>query len=138
MEACPSLARWDPSRGPMIFLQSLPIVVSCLLMAAHLFRGQHYALVLLSLLMPLLLLIPRRWIARAIQLGLLISAAEWVRTAAKLMQERTASGQPYLRMALILGAVALFTLGAALIFQLPAMRRRYTLKVHEEGMKSGL
>ena len=122
----------------MIFLQSLPIIVSYLLMAAHLFRGQHDALVMLALLLPLLLLIPRRWVVRAIQLGLVISAAEWVRTAARLMQERTASGQPYLRMALILGAVALFTGGSALIFQLRAMRRRYKLKADEEGMKSGL
>lgn len=121
----------------MIFLQSLPIIVSCLLMAAHLFRGQHDALVTLSLLMPLLLFIPRRWVARAIQLGLVISAAEWVRTAARLVQERTASGQPYLRMALILGAVALFTLGAALIFQLGAMSRRYKQNNNGERAKPG-
>ena len=112
----------------MIFLQLLPIILSYLLMAAHLFRGQHYILVALAVLMPLLLLVSRRWAARVIQLGLVISAAEWLRTIALLTQQRMASGQPYLRMGLILGAVAIFTIGSAFAFYWPAIIRRYKLK----------
>ncbi|MFZ2634690.1 MAG: hypothetical protein WA081_05875 [Desulfosalsimonadaceae bacterium] len=112
----------------MLFIQLLPIILSYLLMAAHLFRGQHYVFVALAALMPLLLLVPQRWVARAIQIGLAISAAEWLRTIAILTQERVASGQPYLRMGLILGAVAIFTIGSAFSFYWVGMRGRYKLQ----------
>jgi hypothetical protein len=41
---------------------------------------------------------------------------------------RAAAGAPYLRMALILGAVALFTLLAALVFRNARVRRFYGLR----------
>jgi hypothetical protein len=94
-------------------------------MAAHLFRGQHYLLVALAALMPTLLLIPRFWVARVMQLGLVLSAAEWLRTMAMLMQERIALGQPYVRMGLILGGVAIFTIGSAFTFYSAALCKRY-------------
>lgn len=109
----------------MVFLRLLPIILSYLLMAAHLFRGQHYLLVALAALMPALLLIPRLWVARVMQLGLVISAAEWLRTMAMLMQERITLGQPYVRMGLILGGVAIFTIGSAFTFYSAALGRRY-------------
>lgn len=112
----------------MVFLRLLPIVLSYLLMAAHLFRGHHYALLALAALMPLLLFIPQPWVARVLQLGLVISAVEWLRTIVMLTQERMALGQPYLRMALILGAVAIITIGSAFTFYWVAISRRYKLK----------
>ena len=112
----------------MTFLHLLPVVLSYLLMAAHLFRGHHYLLMALAALVPLLLMIPRPWAARAVQAGLAISTVEWLRTIAWLIQERMAFGQPYARMALILGAVALITLGAAFVFYRDALSRRYKLE----------
>jgi hypothetical protein len=111
----------------MVFLQLLPIVLSYLLMAAHLFRGHHYVLMALAALMPLLLIIPRPWVARVLQLGLAISSAEWLRTIAMLAQQRMALGQPYLRMGLILGVVAVITIASAFAFYWDATRRRYDL-----------
>jgi hypothetical protein len=112
----------------MTFLHLLPVVLSYLLMAAHLFRGHHYLLMALAALVPLLLVIPRPWAARAVQAGLAISTVEWLRTIAWLIQERMAFGQPYARMALILGAVALMTLGSAFVFYRDALSRRYKLE----------
>ncbi len=112
----------------MVFLQLLPVVLSYLLMAAHLFRGHHYVLVALAALMPLLLLIPRPWVARLLQAGLLISTAEWLRTLVLLIQERMAFGQPYTRMGLILGTVALVTLGSAFVFYRDKLSSRYKLQ----------
>jgi hypothetical protein len=112
----------------MVFLHLLPVVLSYLLMAAHLFRGHHYLLMALAALVPLLLMIPRPWVARAVQVGLAISTVEWLRTLAWLIQERMAFGQPYARMALILGAVVLITMGSALVFYRDALSRRYKLK----------
>jgi len=115
----------------MVFLQLLPIMLSYLLMAAHLFRGQHYVLVAFAALMPSLLLIPRLWVARVMQLGLVISAAEWLRTMAMLMQERMALGHPYIRMALILGVVALITIASAFTFYWAAIKQA----IQTEGYK---
>ena len=112
----------------MVFLHLLPVVLSYLLMAAHLFRGHHYLLMALAALVPVLLLIPRPWVARVMQVGLVIAAAEWLRTIVFLVQERMAFGQPYARMALILGAVALITMGSAFVFHRDALSRRYKLK----------
>ena len=112
----------------MAFLQLLPVVLSYLLMAAHLFRGHHYVVMALAALIPLLLMIPRPWVARVMQVGLAISAAEWLRTLVLLVQERMAFGQPYVRMGLILGTVALITMGSAFVFYRDALARRYKLK----------
>ena len=113
----------------MLFLQLLPIILCYLLMAAHLFRGQHYLLVALSVLLPFLLLIPKNWVAKVLQVGLVISSAEWLRTTVVLMQQRIAAGQPYLRMFIILGAVSIVTIGSVFTFQFASMGRRY--KLHE-------
>ena len=112
----------------MLFLQLLPIALSYLLMAAHLFRAQHYVLATLAILMPMLLLLPRLWVARVLQLGLAMSAVEWIRTIALLTQERMAMGKPYARMGLILGTVATVTIGSTLLFYRRAIGRRYKLR----------
>ena len=114
----------------MVFLQLLPVVLSYLLMAAHLLRGHHYLLMALAAVVPLLLIIPRPWVARVMQVGLVIAAAEWMRTIVLLVQERMAFGQPYARMALILGAVTLITIGSAFVFYRNALSRRYKLKAN--------
>src|SRR5512139_2241142 len=112
----------------MVIILSLPIILSFLLIAAHFLRGFHLLLICLSLLVPCLLLIRRRWAAITIQLALICAASEWVRTVLSVWRERMASGEPYLRMVLILGAVVALTLGSALIFYFPIMSKRYNLK----------
>jgi predicted transcriptional regulator len=56
---------------------------------------------------------------------LLLGALEWLRTAAMLVQQRLALGTPWLRLAIILGVVALLTAAAALVFRSARLRRRY-------------
>jgi hypothetical protein len=58
---------------------------------------------------------------------LLVGAVEWLRTLAVLAAQRIAAGQPWLRLAVILGAVALLTAAAALVFRHPALRGRFRL-----------
>ncbi len=58
---------------------------------------------------PLLLALPGRWPVRLLQVLLLGAAAEWVRTAARLAAGRMAAGEPWLRLAAILAAVAAVT-----------------------------
>ncbi len=112
----------------MALLLSLPIIVSFLLLAAHFLRALNLLLVCLSLILPCLLLIRRRWVARSIQVALLCAALEWARTAISIGHERMAAGEPYLRTVLILGAVIVLTLGSVFTFYSPTMSKRYKLK----------
>lgn len=108
----------------MIALAVLPIVVSFLMLAAHFYRAGLLVLVGVALLLPLLLFVRKSWAARTLQVALFLGAAEWVRTIAVFALARMELGYPYLRMALILGAVALFTGASALLFKTPALRAR--------------
>ncbi len=99
--------------------------LALLLLAAHFYRAAAWPLLGVTLLLLALLALRRRWVPRLLQLALLAGAAEWLWTAALLAQQRLALGQPWLRMALILGAVALLTLAAALVFRSRALKLRY-------------
>lgn len=96
------------------FLRSLPVVLSALLLAAHFFRTRSLALVVLSLALPLLLILRRRWAARVVQAGLLLGAGEWVRTLTFFAGQRMEDGRPWVRLVLILGGVAVLTALSAL------------------------
>jgi hypothetical protein len=71
--------------------------------------------------------VPRPWAARIVQAALVMGAVRWVLVAWMIGAARAAAGAPYLRMALILGAVALFTLLATLVFRSTRLRRFYGL-----------
>lgn len=95
-------------------LRLVPVVLGSLLLAAHVFRaGLSPALALGITLLPLALVGARRLPVRAVQLALLVGAGEWIRTAGLLVAARRAAGEPYLRLAGILGAVAAVTALAA-------------------------
>lgn len=93
----------------------VPAVLAFLVLGAHCFRAGWLPLVVLCLGAPVLLFLGRRWALTAAKILLALGAAEWVRTLWMIAMHRKAEGAPWLRMALILGAVALFTLGAAFL-----------------------
>lgn len=111
----------------MVLLALLPAALSLLALGAHFLRGGHWLLVALCIAPLAALAVPRRWAAALAQAALILGAAEWVRTLLGLLSERRALGGPYVRMSLILGGVAAFTLASAFAFYLPALRRRYRL-----------
>ena len=104
-------------------LRVLPVVLSTLVLAAHFFRSGDLPLVAVALGLPFLLLAGRRWSARAVQAGLVLGAVEWVRTLAHFAGQRTEVGQPWGRLAVILGGVAALTALAALAVRVPPARR---------------
>jgi hypothetical protein len=81
------------------------------------------ALVALAVLAP----VPRPWMARLVQVALLVGGFEWIRTLFMNIATRSDLGEPWMRMAIILGAVALFTWGSLLVFRSQALRSRYGL-----------
>jgi hypothetical protein len=72
--------------------------------------------------------VPRPWMARLVQVVLLVGGLEWIRTLFMNIATRSDLGEPWMRMAVILGAVTLFTWGSLLVFRSPALRARYGLE----------
>jgi hypothetical protein len=100
----------------------VPLVLSALLLGAHFFRAAELGLTAICLAAPFLLLTGRIWAVRVVQVFTVAGAAIWVRTAVVLAGERIEAGRPWLRMAIILGSVAAFTLLSALLVEV--WRRR--------------
>jgi hypothetical protein len=90
-------------------------IVSAVLIAAHFLRSGSYVLTAAGALFPALLLLRTRLAVRIVQLLLIIAAAEWLRTLVLIALERQAVGEPWMRMAFILGAVAVLTLASAVL-----------------------
>jgi hypothetical protein len=111
----------------MAWLRLILPVLACVLLAAHFYRAQQLPLALISALLPLLLAVPRAWAVRVLQVALVLGAVEWLRTLAAFSAERIAMGQPYLRLTVILMAVAAFTAASALVFRHARLRRHYRL-----------
>jgi hypothetical protein len=100
-------------------------VFSSVLLAAHFSRVDLKGIALLCLLLPLVLLIRKRWVLRAFQLYLLIGVAVWVQRTFALRALRIEAGEPWFRLALILFGVALFTLISALALEARRLKERY-------------
>jgi hypothetical protein len=111
----------------MAFLWLLPPVVALLLLGAHFFRADNLAACAVAVLLIGLAFVRRPWAARVLQAALVVGALEWLRVAVGLAAARHAAGMPFLRLALILGAVCLFTGLAALVFRSVPLRARFGL-----------
>lgn len=102
-------------------------VLSLALLAAHFHRAGQWPLEAACVALAGALALPRAWVARLVQASLVLGALEWSWTLFVLVQQRLALGQPWLRLAIILGTVALLTLAAATVFRSRRLRRRYRL-----------
>ena len=111
----------------MNILRLLPVILSFGLLAAHYSRADTFPLVILSLLIPLLLFIKKAWVARSIQVLLLLGAVEWIRSMMGYIEIRKSIGEDWTRLAIILVAVAVLTACAGLVFQGKALKKRYQL-----------
>ena len=105
-------------------MRYIPLVLSCLILAAHHSRGGEPGLIGLWLTLPFALFFRRRWIDRAVQLMLLAGAFEWGMTVKTIVDVRQMVGLPYMRMALILGAVTLFTALSGLLLETAGRKKR--------------
>lgn len=99
--------------------------LALLLLAAHLLHAGWPSLSALALVLLALLFVRRRWAARVLQVVFVAATVEWILTAFNLARLRMAHDEPYLRLVLILGAVALLTALAAWVFQRPRLQERF-------------
>ena len=109
----------------MNFLRLLPVIFSFLLLAAHFYRAGEAVPAGISLALPFLLLLKDRWVARVLQICLLLGSLEWLRTLYPYALQRIELDQPWIRLVIILGSVAAFTALSALVFQSQSLRKRY-------------
>ncbi|TKB46792.1 hypothetical protein FCL40_17205 [Ferrimonas sediminicola] len=91
--------------------RTLLIILAYLVLAAHFLRYGNALVAAPIALLPALLLLRRHWSVMVVQLGLVLSTLlVWLPTAHRLISMRLAFDQPWMRMALILGAVMLCNL----------------------------
>ena len=114
----------------MNLLRLIPVVLSYLLLGAHFYRSGQVVLAVLCVAVLLLLFLRKSWVPRLLQALLLLGALEWLRTLYFIASIRMALEQPWTRLAIILGAVALFTALSGLVFNSKAVRARYGTKGH--------
>jgi hypothetical protein len=110
----------------MTFLLILPTILALLTLGAHFLRYGLYPIsILLVGLLPLLM-IDRRWVARLMQVVLVVAAIEWIGVMNDVAREKAMEGRSPAKSIFILGGTALFTLVAAGLYQTPRLRQRYS------------
>ncbi len=101
--------------------------LSILLLIGHFFRGNNLLAVIIFFLLLFVLFVQRPWAARIVQVGLLLGSIEWVRTTISLVCARIDMGEPFIRLAFILGGVSLLTACSALVFQTPKIKTYFKI-----------
>ena len=100
-----------------LILRIVPTFLAYLLLAAHFLRSGAFFYVVLVMAIPGLLVVRRWWARMLVQLGLGFGCAVWVVTTLTFVMARQQREMPWLRLAIILGAVALLNLIAAALLQ---------------------
>ncbi|MGD2087822.1 MAG: 4Fe-4S binding protein [Candidatus Aminicenantes bacterium] len=98
-----------------IFKLSLPIL-SCILLAAHFSRVQNDWFAAACLVFPFILLSKKEWVMRIFQVFLLFGGVIWIERTLFLVRMRQRIGESWVRLVIILGVVALFTILSAAVF----------------------
>ncbi len=97
-----------------------------LVTAAHFIRAFNPGLALVSAAAPLILLYKRKWTLLVFKGLMTLWSIEWIRTAFIIATGRAASGAPWGRAAVIIGAVAVVAIGCAALLSTESFRRKYT------------
>ncbi len=90
-------------------------VIALLLAGAHYGRAGDTILKYLFAVLPLLLLVRKKWSDMILAVGVSITVPVWIHTALSIIEVRKAAEEPWLRMGVILGGVALFSLITAFL-----------------------
>ncbi len=104
-----------------------PVIISFLLLVAH-FSRQHEPLPMVLTVASIgLLFVRKSWAARLIQALLFLGAVEWVASMFNYITLRKASGDDWIRLAIILSVVSLFTALSGLAFQSKKLKEHYRI-----------
>ncbi len=112
----------------MNFLRLLPVTLSFFLLGAHFYRAGLVPLTVLCVAILFLLVLRKNWVPRLFQVLLLVGAVEWRSTLYFFAAMRIAWGEPWTRLAVILGTVALLTALSGLVFKSRKLKGFYGLE----------
>ncbi len=107
-----------------MFLKILPIILCFLLLAAHFGRANLLILQIFSILIPFLLFWKTKIVAIIIQSCLILAGIEWIRTAVYYARIRIENGEPWLRLAIIIGSVVILNFATIVVFRTKSMKER--------------
>jgi hypothetical protein len=116
-----------------ITMYLIPPILSTLLMAAHFSRVDNNWLAILCLALPFLLIIKKLWVKRVYQILLVTGGPIWIQRTIVLIRMRQEAGESWIRLAVILSAVALFTMFSSLSFETKKARKRYDIVETSNG-----
>lgn len=109
-----------------MFWTIFPFILSSLLLGAHFLRAGALGLMLMAIAMPFLLLIKKRWVLIAAQVYLYLGAALWLLYTYNKIRERIFYGDDWLRLAIILGTVAAFTVFSGILLNRKTLKEKYS------------
>jgi hypothetical protein len=111
-----------------MFFRVIPLILASLMLSAHFFRHWNYLLMIVSLLAPCLLFIKRRWSLIALRVFTILGGGVWIVAIVDIAKIRITMGEPWGKMAVILGVVALFTIFAGLLLNSSKVKEKYPPK----------
>ncbi len=98
-----------------------------LLLAAHFSRAGNDIVAGITLLIPLLFFIKQKWVITTMEVIAYLSAIVWLYGAYQYIQIRIATGDDWIRLLVIMGAVALYTAWTGFFLRSPRIRKVYGL-----------
>lgn len=107
------------------FALHLPALLVLWITGAHFLRGGDVWLTAVWAASPLLFFLRHGWVRRAAQAALAFSMVLFLDLGMRLVNMRMMLGEPWLRLAVIMGAVALVAAIAAILFETTSLRERY-------------
>ena len=111
-----------------MLLRTSLIIITSLILSAHFLRDSNLLLTLVYILLPFVLMIKKRLALLLVQGMAYAGGIIWINTLIKIAQRRISYGEPWIRMAVILGAVALFTILAGLLLNSSKVKEQYPSK----------
>ncbi len=115
----------------VVFCQLLPVIISLLVLGAHFVRSGNILLMLVSIALIFSLFVREPFMARTMQIVLLGAAAEWIRFAFVLVSARMEDGQPWTRLAIVIGGVVLLAVASIFVFYTKSLKEMYHLAEDE-------
>jgi predicted membrane protein len=96
-----------------------------ILLAAHFSRGGNDILAGITLVVPFLFLVKQKWVIIGLELLAYLAAVVWLYGAYAYIQIRIATGDDWMRLLIIMGAVALYTAGVGFFLRSQKIKEVY-------------
>ena len=96
-----------------------------LLLAAHFSRANNNILAIVTLAIPLLLFVKKSWVIDVLQGMGYLSALFWIYGAYQYIQLRIEAGEGWIRLLLIMGAIALYSVWSSYFLRSKQIKDTY-------------